>query len=69
MNAKERYNRIILDIEEKAQDPFVSSSDLAMAVAADNFMSLREINTVTKFLFDDLLLNYLRQRKMMAAYR
>lgn len=69
MNAKERYNKIILDIEEKAQDPFVSSSDLAMAVAADNFMSLREINTVTKFLFDDLLLNYIRQRKMMAAYR
>lgn len=69
MNAKERYNKIISDIEEKAQDPFVSSSELAMAVAADNFMSLREINTVTRFLFDDLLLNYIRQRKMMAAYR
>lgn len=69
MNAKERYNRIIMEIEEKAQDPFVPSSDLAIAVAADNFMTLREINTVTKFLFDDLLLNYIRQRKMMAAYR
>lgn len=48
MNAKERYNRIISDIEEKAQNPFASSSDLAMTVAVDNLMSLREVNTVTK---------------------
>lgn len=69
MNAKKRYNKIISDIEEKAQSPFVSSSDLATAIAVDNYMSLRELNTVTKFLFDDLLFNYIRKRKMMAAYR
>lgn len=68
MNARDRYERLIQTIEEKAQNPYLTAQEIAEEVAAQNFMSYRDMSTVMKFLTDDPLLAYINERRMMAAY-
>lgn len=69
MNAKERYNKIIQVIENKAGDPYVTDVEIFREIARDNCLNLRDVNTVMKFLTDMRALTYIKERKMMAAYK
>lgn len=69
MNTKDRYNRIIQTIEEKASDPYQESMDILQEVAEENCMSRRDMSIALNFLMGVLPLKYIKERKMMAAYR
>jgi len=68
MNAKERYNELIHTIEEKVRIPYLTAKEIADEVAEQNFMSGRDMSTLMKFLTDEPLLAYIKERRLMAAY-
>lgn len=69
MNAKERYDKLIEAIEDKASNPFMSAQEIADFIADEQIMSLRDINTIMKFLAETSAIKYITRRKIMAAYR
>lgn len=69
MTVKERYDRWISLIEEYAKDPHMSYNDIAMEIARETTYDQRDLNTIMKFLADTTLLDYIKTRKMMAAYQ
>ena len=68
MNAKEKIEKIIFDIEELATNDCIKASEISEIVAANLFMGYRELNDVFKFFTDRSLNEYIKERKMMAAY-
>ena len=69
MNAKERYNKTIQEIEELASDPYMSPQEIAETVARDNALIVRDMVAVFKYLTGGTLRSYISERKMMASYR
>lgn len=69
MTVKERYNRWISLIEEYAKDPHMSYADIATLIAHETAIDQRDLTTIMKFLADTTLLDYIKTRKMMAAYQ
>lgn len=69
MNAKDRYNGIIAMIEEYSQNPHMSADEIVQKIAMANGLSHRDCNAVMQYLTGDTLIRYIRERKLMAAYR
>ncbi len=69
MNVKERYDRTIRAIEERAADPDLDPQQLAEAVARDNGFAVRDMVTVFKYLTGATLRGYISERKLMASCR
>ena len=49
MNAKEKIEKIIFDIEELATNDCIKASEISEIIAANLFMGYRELNDVFKF--------------------
>lgn len=70
MNAKERFNSIINSIEKYCEtEDFYSPGDIADKISSEVGFSFREMNSVFSFLIGNTFLEYIRERKMMAAYK
>ena len=69
MSAKEQYNRMITEIEKEAGRKDLSANDLATQIARDSGLGPRDLTAVMRYLTGDTLLEYIKSRKLMAAYR
>ena len=67
MNTKEKYNKIIMAIEAGSCDSSIKCDELAYSVAMG--FGKRAMNEIFSFLTGYTLLDYIKCRKMMAAYR
>ena len=68
MNAKEKFEKIVIGIEDFAQNDLIKASDISKQIAFNMLMGYRELNDVFKFFTDRSLNEYIKERKMMAAY-
>ena len=69
MNAKDRFNDVIRHIEERAfSGEYRRAGEIAEEVCRMTGLGIREINAVFIFLTGGPLLEYIKDRKMMAAY-
>lgn len=68
MTAKERYDTIIQEIENKATTQRIQAKDIAEEIAWDQCLSCRDLATVLGFMTGEKLINYIRSRKYQAAY-
>ena len=73
MNAKEKFEKIVIDIEDIVKEDIVKNeikkaSDISEQIAKNMLMGYRELNDVFKFFADRSLNEYIKERKMMAAY-
>lgn len=68
MKAKERFEKIIQMIEAEACNPYIDPQELADKVAMQNGVAFRDLNTIFNFLTDIHIRDYIKERKMMAAY-
>ena len=70
MNLKERFNNILTDIEEKANNPYEGKAqDVVEHICKKYLINFRDFNAIFKFLTDMSPLDYIKERKMMAAYK
>jgi AraC-like DNA-binding protein len=70
MNAKDRYNRVVDEIENAiAKGECLRPGDIAEAVSRTASQSLRDLTSVFSFMTDQPLIQYIRTRQMMAAYQ
>lgn len=69
MSPKEKYDNVISFIEKNADDRYLRADELASKVAASCALSLREMTTLISFMTGLTLLQYIKGRKMMAAYK
>lgn len=69
MNAKARYNALIAEIEAKACDRNSIAHDLMFSIARSKGIDPRDLNALIRFMTGDTLLNYIKSRKLMAAYK
>lgn len=69
MNAREAYNQIIADIEEGAGNPYISADEVKDDVLKAWGIGLRDLNSLIQFMTGDTLLGYIKNRKMMVAYK
>ena len=68
MNAKEKIEKIITDAEKMARDNFGKADEISIEIATTMFMGCRELKDVFKFFTGRSLNEYVKERKMMAAY-
>ena len=68
MNAKEKIEKIITDTEKMARDNFGKADEISIKIATTMFMGCRELKDVFKFFTGRSLNEYVKERKMMAAY-
>lgn len=68
MSVSARYDRLISLIEDKVKDPYLSPKDIATQIAREAAFNERDITTIMKFLAGTTLIDYIKTRKMMAAY-
>ena len=68
MNVKEKFEKIITTIEDLVLNDLKKASDISEQIATNMFMGYRELNDVFKFFTDRSLNEYIKERKMMAAY-
>jgi len=69
MDARSTYDRIIAEIEEKANDRNIEKSKILYSVARTNGISEVDLNIILRFMTGKTAINYISSRKMMAAYR
>ncbi len=70
MNAREKFEKIITDVELYIGESYREKEiDIAKMIAKDMLMGIRELSEVFKFLTGDSLIYYIKGRKMMTAYR
>lgn len=70
MNAKDRYNCIVDEIEKAVcNGGCAKPGDIAEQVLRKAGRSIRDLNSIFSFLTDQPLIQYIRTRQMMAAYR
>lgn len=70
MNAKERFNSIITSIEKHCEtEDFCSPGDIADVISSEAGFNFREMNSIFSFLIGNTFLEYIKERKMMAAYK
>lgn len=70
MNLKERFDIIITEIENKATEPYgIKAINIAEDICQNLYINIRDFNAIFKFLTDMSPLDYIRERKMMAAYK
>ena len=68
MNVKEKFEKIIIDIENFVQNDSRKASNISEQIAFNMLMGYRELNDVFKFFTNRSLNEYVKERKMMAAY-
>ena len=69
VSAQAEYDAIIERIEEGASDRNLSANDLADLAAREAGLGARDLSAIMRFLTGTTLLNYIKERKLMAAYR
>lgn len=70
MNLREKFESILTEIENKANDPYeVKAINIAECICQNLYINIRDFNAIFKFLTDMSPLDYIRERKMMAAYK
>ena len=70
MNLKEHFESIIEKIEKKAENPYdQKASNIAENICKEEFINIREFNAIFKFLTDYSIIEYIKERKMMIAYK
>lgn len=70
MNAQERFECYTNEIEAMAEkSESLKPSKIAEELIASHGIGIREINAVFVFLTESSLINYIRERQMMAAYK
>lgn len=67
MSSKEKYDELILSIENMACNPFTTASEIAALIIKESGFSLRDLNVIMAFMTDHSLLEYIKERKIMAA--
>lgn len=71
MNLEEKFTLLIRKVEEcatKEEEPILSQ-DIPLLIGQSFGLSIRDIATVFKFMTDRSLLDYIKDRKMMAALK
>ena len=68
MNVKEKFEKIVIDIEDIVKNEIRKASDISEQIATNMLMGYRELKDVFKFFTDRSLNEYIKERKMMAAY-
>lgn len=68
MNVKDKFEKIIIDIENFVENDLMKASDISEQIAFNMLMGYRELNDVFKFFANRSLNEYIKERKMMAAY-
>ena len=68
MSVSERYDRLISLIEDKVKDPYLSYNDIVTQIVREATSNERDLTTIMKFLAGTTLVDYIKTRKMMAAY-
>lgn len=69
MNVKDKFNNMMLFIEDEVNKKYPRrTKDIADKIQNQEFYSPREINAIFKYLTEKTLLEYIRERKLMAAY-
>ena len=69
MNVKTRYDNLITQIEIGAKNPDIDANTLMDSVTRASGFSTPELNTAFRFITDETLLQYIKTRKLMAAYK
>lgn len=69
MNAKEKFEKIISDVESLIYNNHGKAQDIKEKIAADLFMGFRALDDVFKFIVNRSLNDYIKERQMMAAYK
>ena len=69
MTVREQYDAMIRKIEQEAGRGDLSASELAERVARENGLGIRDMTAVMRYLTGRTLLDYIRERKLMAACR
>jgi len=68
MNAKDRYDSIINYIEEQAEKIEIPADVVADKVCKKLGLGYRDMNSVIQFMAGTTLLDYIRERKLIASY-
>jgi AraC-like DNA-binding protein len=69
MNAKEKFDDLILYIEDKACEPYCSAAELEQLAAQRSGIAARDLSAIFRYLTDYTTQSYIKERKMMASYR
>ena len=69
MNPKEKYNSIIEMIEDCVQQRDEFDTDLIYHLARKNYMDIRDLTALFKFMLDETVKQYFVKRKLMASYK
>ena len=70
MNAQERFECYISEIEKMAEkSECLKPNKIAEKLIASHGIGIRDINAVFTFLTESSLINYIKERQMMAAYK
>ena len=70
MNAQERFECYIFEIEDMVEkSESLKPSKIAEELIVSHGIGIRDINAVFIFLTESSLINYIRERQMMAAYK
>ena len=69
MNVKERFNKLLSDIEIMAHLPEdLKPRDIGSKMSANSGIGYRDLNTIFTYITGISLLDYIRERQIMAAY-
>lgn len=69
MNAKERFNSMIKEIERDAENGQMTARAIAQKLCDINFLEYRVLSAIFMYLTGFSLLEYIKERKMMSAYK
>lgn len=70
MNLKEHYEDIIEKIEKKAKKSYgEKAGNIAEDICKEEFINIREFNAIFKFMTGYSLIDYIKERQMMIAYK
>ena len=70
MSVKERFNKMMAELERLANAPEnLKPRDIAISISRMTGIGYRDLNTVFSYLADTSLLDYIRERQIMAAYK
>ena len=68
MNAKTSFDSIMLSIEKQVAIN-KDHKEIATNISNENYLSVREMNSIIAFLTGFTLVEYIKERKLMAAYK
>ena len=69
MTVREKIEHIIQEIEDMSINTYTSADEIAESISNKIGVSMRDINAISKFLNNQTFLEYIKNRKMMAALK